>query len=151
MRPCCSVAGTRCTRCTPLSYFSLNTLYGPEWPPPLPSFRRSKMPSSPEFHPPALRFRVARVHAEKLAGEKRRFVAPGSGPNFHDDVLFIMGISGNQQHLQFPLDRFAFGFQGFFFVTCTMAPAVIMVKPANTGQQVHGIILILLTQLLASR
>ena len=22
-RPCCSVTGTRCTRCTPLSYFSL--------------------------------------------------------------------------------------------------------------------------------
>ena len=27
MRPCASVAGTRCTRCTPLSYFSL--LYAP--------------------------------------------------------------------------------------------------------------------------
>src|SRR5204862_8055782 len=28
-RPCCSVSGTRCTRCTPLSYFSLE--YAP-WP-----------------------------------------------------------------------------------------------------------------------
>ena len=28
-RPCCSVTGTRCTRCTPLSYFSLLKTFSP--------------------------------------------------------------------------------------------------------------------------
>ena len=58
------------------------------------------------FHFPALRFRVARVHAEKFGGEESRFVAAGSGANFHDDVLVVVGIFRQQQKLQFAFDDF---------------------------------------------
>ena len=54
-----------------------------------------------------LRFRVARVHAEKLGGKQRRFVAAGAGADFQDDVLVVVGVARQQQALQFVLDFFA--------------------------------------------
>src|SRR5437762_423600 len=69
------------------------------------------------FYFPALRFRVARIHAEKLRGEERGFVAAGSGANFDDDALFVVGIFREQQEFQFALDDFfARGERLFFFV-----------------------------------
>src|ERR1700740_414641 len=64
-RPCCSVAGTRCTRCTPLSFDDGNDLFQAADR----GFRGRK-----HFHLPALRFGIAGVHAEHFVGEERRLV-----------------------------------------------------------------------------
>src|SRR5207248_11300230 len=55
-------------------------------------------------HFPALRFRVARIHAGNFRGEQSRFVASRARANFEDDVLLVVGIFGQQQHLEFFLD-----------------------------------------------
>ena len=39
---------------------------------------------------PALALGVARVHAEQVGGEQRRFVAAGAGADFEDDVLLVV-------------------------------------------------------------
>ncbi len=59
------------------------------------------------FDAPSLRFRVARIHPEKLAGEKRRLVAAGARADFDDHVFFVVGVLRNQQQLQLALDGFA--------------------------------------------
>ena len=59
-----------------------------------------------DFHFPFLRLRVARIHAEQFAREQRRFVAAGARANFDDHVFLVVGILGQQQELQFALDRF---------------------------------------------
>jgi hypothetical protein len=51
-----------------------------------------------DFHLPVLRFRVTRVHAEKLGGEKRGFVTASAGANFHDDAFLVVGVFGQQQN-----------------------------------------------------
>ena len=56
------------------------------------------------FHLPALGFGVAVVHAEDLRREQRGFVAAGSGADFQDDVLLVIRILGQQQHLQLFFD-----------------------------------------------
>ena len=63
------------------------------------------------FHFPILRFRVARVHAEKFARKKRSFVSAGAGANFDDDVLVVVGIPGQQQEFQLALDNRAARFE----------------------------------------
>mgnify|MGYP007042477910 CR=1 FL=1 len=45
-----------------------------------------------EFHAPPLGFGIAGVHAEKVPSKKGRFIAAGTGADFHDDVLFIIGV-----------------------------------------------------------
>ena len=57
-----------------------------------------------DFHLPALRFGVAGVHAEDFGGEERGFVAAGAGADFEDDVLFVVGILGQQQDLELFFD-----------------------------------------------
>ena len=88
MRPCASVAGTRCTRCTPLSYLQ----------PPVRALRpRSARSTSlapaerrlavdSELDAPARARRVARVHAEQVGREQRRLVAAGAGADLEDHV-----------------------------------------------------------------
>ncbi len=49
---------------------------------------------------PAPRLRVARVHAEQVAGEYRRFVAAGARTNFEKDVAVVEGILRHEQALQ---------------------------------------------------
>ena len=46
----------------------------------------------------------ARVHAEDFGGKERGLVAAGAGADFEDDVLFVVGILGNQQDLDFFFD-----------------------------------------------
>ena len=64
------------------------------------SRRRRDSLTSSDFHLPALRFGVARVHAEDLGGEQRGLVAAGAGADFEHDVLLVVGILGQQQDLQ---------------------------------------------------
>ena len=41
----------------------------------------------------------ARVHAENLGHKERGLVAAGAGADFQDDVLLVIGILGQQHHL----------------------------------------------------
>ena len=94
MRPCASVAGTRWTRWTPLSNFSLaNT--------PLPSTEAiaSLNPatfgggSGDQFDPPALPFGIALIHAEQVGGEQSGLVAPRPGTDFEHRGALVGGIA----------------------------------------------------------
>ena len=55
------------------------------------------------FHldPPALAFGVARVHAEQVAGEDRRFVAAGAGAHFQVQAAVVAGVLRHQLREQF--------------------------------------------------
>ena len=64
-----------------------------------------------DFHFPALRFRVAGVHAENFGGEQRGFVAARAGADFEHDVLLVVGIFGQQQNFQVLLDLHDLRFQ----------------------------------------
>src|SRR5271154_88516 len=68
------------------------------------------------FHFPSLRFGVARIHAEKLAGEEGGFIAARAGTDFNDDALFVVGIFREQEQLEFALDNFLARGELFFFL-----------------------------------
>ena len=53
-----------------------------------------------DFHFPALRFRVTRIHAKQFAGEERGFVSSGAGADFDDHVFIVVGIFWQQQRFQ---------------------------------------------------
>ena len=57
-----------------------------------------------DFHLPALRFGVARVHAEDFGGEQGGLVAAGAGADFEDDVLIVVGVLGQQEDFEIFLD-----------------------------------------------
>ena len=44
--------------------------------------------------------RVVDVHPVQLRGEQSRLVAAGTSPDFHNNVLVIVGILGQEQNLQ---------------------------------------------------
>src|SRR5215472_16071681 len=48
------------------------------------------------FHFPALRFGVALIPTEEVAGEDTGFVAGGAGADFEDDVLPVVGVFGEE-------------------------------------------------------
>ena len=52
---------------------------------------------------PALLFRIASVHAEKVAGKEGRLLAPYATANLHDDILIVIGVLGQQENGQFLL------------------------------------------------
>ena len=56
---------------------------------------------------PALALGVARVHAIEVAGEERRLVAARAAADFDDDVLLVVGILGQQQHLELAVELLA--------------------------------------------
>ncbi len=73
------------------------------------------------LHAPAARLGIAGIHAEKLGGEERCFVAARASTDFHDDVLGVVGILWKDKHLQ-PLFEFFFALaqrDNFFF--CQLA------------------------------
>ena len=53
---------------------------------------------------PALSLRIARVHAEQVAGEDRRLVAAGAGAHFQVDVAFVARVLGDQVREQFGVE-----------------------------------------------
>ena len=98
MRPEASVSGTRCTRCTPDSNFSLANTPRPctsatiSLKPPLRAFAQRQ-----DFGLPALLGGVALVHAEQVAGEQRGLVAAGAGADFEDGVVLVHRVLGQQR------------------------------------------------------
>ena len=101
MRPPLSVTGTRWTRWTPLSNFSLaNT--------PLPSTEAttSLKPArvggrgGDQLDPPALPLGIALVHAEQVAREQAGFVAAGPGADFEHRRALVGGVARQQRERQ---------------------------------------------------
>ncbi len=45
-------------------------------------------------------FRVHTVHAVKIGGKQRRFLAACPAPDFHDHILFVVGILRQKQEFQ---------------------------------------------------
>ncbi len=116
MRPCDSVAGTRCTRCTPPSYFSRAQT---AW-----SGRAGADRDGDRLHAaeigrlvvehlgrPALPLGVAQVHPQQVAGEQRRLLAALAGLDLEDDVLAVVGVLRQQQLAQPVLELVDAGLQ----------------------------------------
>ena len=53
---------------------------------------------------PALRLGIALIHAQKVAGEQRRFLAAGAGADFQHCGAGIGSVAGQQRQLQRVLD-----------------------------------------------
>ena len=100
MRPWLSVAGTRCTRCTPPSNFSRDQI----------ALVRARLDRDrdvlvaaelgvdgvEDLGGPAAALRVAQVHAQQVAGEQRRLRAALPRLDLEDDVLVVVGVLGQQ-------------------------------------------------------
>ena len=43
------------------------------------------------------------VHPEQAVGEQSAFLAAHAPTNFHNDVFAVVGVLGQQKHLQFPI------------------------------------------------
>ena len=99
MRPWVSVSGTRCTRCTPDSNFSLANAPRP-FTSAMISLKPPMVPSLAEitstFQP--CKTRKALIHPEQVAGEQCRLVAAGAGADFQHDVALVHGVLGQQRH-----------------------------------------------------
>ena len=54
---------------------------------------------------PAAAAGVVAVHAEEIRREQPRLITAGAGADFHDDVLVVAGVPGQQQHAQAFLQR----------------------------------------------
>jgi hypothetical protein len=52
---------------------------------------------------------MARVHAQQVAGEERRFVAAGAGADLEEGVARVLRVLGQQQALQLVLERAQLG------------------------------------------
>ena len=97
MRPCASVSGTRCTRCVPDSNLSRENA-------PLAFDARDDflvaavlaVARREDLDAPAAPLGVARVHAEKIAGEDRGFVAAGAGAQLEEEIRFVALVLRNQ-------------------------------------------------------
>ncbi len=50
-----------------------------------------------DLHPPALQRRIALVHAEEIAREKRRLVAAGAGAHFEDGGGVLVLVLGREE------------------------------------------------------
>ena len=113
MRPCDSVTGTRCTRCTPPSNFSR---------PPHPAgLRRLDRDADvlvaaevariavEHLGGPALPLGVAQVHPQQIAGEQRRLLAALARLDLEDHVLVVVRVARQQQLLQPVAEAFPLG------------------------------------------
>ena len=68
-----------------------------------------------DFDLPAVALGVAAVHAQQIACKQRGFVAACSGAYLDEDVFVVVGIFGQQEFLQFGIERVDFGFRRFDF------------------------------------
>ena len=106
IRPLASVAGTRCTRWTPLS--NLSRLYAPR---PSTVQIASFIPPIPVALPAIISTRqrcvsaYRSVHAEQLGGEQAGLFPARAGPDLQDDVPLVGGILGEQHELERRLQR----------------------------------------------
>ena len=98
MRPDASVSGTRCTRCTPDSNFSLaNTPRPCDLGDDFLEAAFGAFADRQDLGLPALLGGVALVHAEQVAGEQRGLVAAGAGADFEDGVVVVHRVLRQQR------------------------------------------------------
>ena len=101
MRPWVSVAGTRCTRCTPDSHFIEEYTASPAR-----VMVASLMPALvagadvEHLGLPAPLLGEAQVHLHHLFGEERRLVTARRRAELDDDVLLVVGVLGQQEQLE---------------------------------------------------
>ena len=74
-----------------------------------------------DFDFPPAHFGVARIHPEKVRNEKGRLLASGSGPDFQDDVLVVIGVLGGQHELELVFGRVELIFQAADFIPDQLA------------------------------
>ena len=107
MRPCDSVTGTRCTRCTPPSYFSRAQTPSPGSA--CRGLHRDRdvlvaaevgLAGVEDLGLPALPLGVAQVHAQQVAGEQRGLLAALPRLDLEDHVLVVVGVARQQQLAQ---------------------------------------------------
>ena len=63
------------------------------------------------LHLPALAFGEAAVHPEEIGGEVAGLLAAGAGADLEDDVLLVVRVLGQEQHLDLGEQRFSTGCQ----------------------------------------
>lgn len=97
MRPCASVAGTRCTRCTPLSGRPGVGSFAGDLYDDLFVAADSRIMKTEDIGLPPLGFGIARVHAVQVRREQAGLIASRAGADLHDHVPLVVGIAG-QQH-----------------------------------------------------
>ena len=68
------------------------------------------------LHPPAVEGGVALVHAEQVAGEERRLVAAGPGPDLEDGRGVLVPVPGRKQERDLAFKRRQAGLQGLQLV-----------------------------------
>ena len=101
MRPCDSVTGTRCTRCTPPSYFSRDQ--APSAPLPFTATVASLIAAQAgdggvqDLGLPAAPFGVTLVHPEQVAGEQRGLLAALARLDLQDDVTPVVRVPRHEQ------------------------------------------------------
>ena len=113
MRPCASVAGTRCTRCTPDFEFEPreHALAGDVGDDLLVAAESPTRSPRDDLDLPAHAVGVALIHAEQVAGEQRRLLAAGAGAHFEDGALLVGGILGQELHLELALELLDLGIE----------------------------------------
>ena len=122
MRPCVSVAGTRWTRWTPDSNFSLENT-------PRPGnlgddflvAARLALAFGDDLDLPAIERRIALIHAEQVTGEKRRLIAAGPGADFEYSAFLVGCVLGQQRDQQVPFQPLDLLFDFRQFKACKLA------------------------------
>ena len=103
-------AGTRWTRCPPLSYCRSAKQLSPSMPRTIslkPPNSVALISSTSIFQPRA--FAIVAIHFVEIAGEQGRFVAAGAAANFHHAAVAIGVFAAGRQVEQFVPILFAFG------------------------------------------
>ena len=113
MRPWLSVTGTRCTRCTPPSYFSRAHGASPGCGGALGLHRDLDVLVAAEvglgrvddLGLPATALGVPQVHPQQVAGEQRRLLAALPRLDLEDHVAVVVGVARDEQPAQLVLGR----------------------------------------------
>ena len=108
MRPCDSVTGTRCTRCTPPSYFrcAQTPSSGSDRAPGLDRQLRVlvaaqvRLGGTQQLRRPAHLLRVPRVHPQQVRGEQRRLLAALPRLDLEDHVARVVGVARDEDLAQ---------------------------------------------------
>ena len=112
MRPCASVAGTRCTRCTPDFEFepgehALAGDIGDDLL--IAAGRRLARREDADLPPHAVG--VALIHAEQVAREQRGLLSARSRAHFEDRAFLVGGVLGQKLHLELALELLDLGIE----------------------------------------
>ena len=92
-----------------------------------------------EFGLPAALLGVAAVHAQQVAGKKRRFVAAGAGTNFDQRGSPVVGVARQEQSLQDHIFAVEQALRGGGFIVCEFAQLRVVAHLVGGLQIVMGL------------